>query len=303
VRTSTPPGLTSLLLAVAVVGWAAYGCSSDAETKGPATTTTPQGGGGAGGGTGGAGGAAGGTGYGFIHVHVGAGDSSLFGFFGADTTSAGGGDCSDQTFGACTLSDCSAFGGGGGAPPNLSAGTLSVTSGALSITATPAADGSYSQTGPALEPWSDGGGEDVGFHATGDVVPAFDMHLGSPGIVHVTSPVFPADPFSAMMLSTSSDLQVVWTGGATSATVYVYLDDNTGNGLVFEICKFAAEEGQGTVSASALAWLAGKNGSLSVNATTSASSNNQGWALSARAHSSGLGSDGQDTSNHNLTFQ
>ncbi len=281
---------------------------------GTSSTTTGSGGKGtsasssSAGGSGGAGGGGPVVGYGDVFLDVDPSLTLLDGFFAKNAGGSGGGGgggCNVQTFGACQVQDCSALGtgGAGGSAPTPAAGFLSVKSGSLTLSAKAAPDGSYDAQGPGAQPWSDAGGEDVVFHATGGVVPAFTLHFGSPGVVHVAEPAFPSDPTTAMTLSTSQDILVIWFGGAADATVEVDLDDNAGTGLVFGQCDVPANIGKVTIPSGALAWLKGKNASISVSAFTSGSVTVQGWQTTGTAFSSGIGAQGQSAENFNVDFQ
>jgi hypothetical protein len=291
---------TARLVVLLASAAALCACSSTIESaNGMATDSgagTGEGGSGAGAGSGGAI-----VGFGLVDVQVDPAFTSLFGFFNGNTGGSGaGGGCAVQTFGACMVEDCSSLGGSG--PPEVSAGTISVHSGSLSIIATPESDESYDQMGPLVQPWSADGGEDVEISATGGVAPAFDLHLGSPGVVEVSAPVFPAAGVP-MAVSTSDDLQVSWTGGAAGASVIVNLGENVGSGLTFGICTFSPEAGQGVVPAGALAPFKGMSGSIAVSTTTGSTTTVEGWQVILGAFSSGLDPQGQDASSYNVVFE
>jgi hypothetical protein len=168
--------------------------------------------------------------------------------------------CTPTSTGPCTIYNC---------PfpnplPGDSAGTLTISGGSIPAGTTmlpiPAQSNSY---GSSLSGSFVAGGDTVTVSATGATVPAFGPHsVTAPGSIDVTSPAVTGA--SPIVISTSSDLTVTWTGGQSGATVSLSAATETITvGPVID-CEWDAAAGQGVVPQSLLGQIGTGQGSMSL---------------------------------------
>lgn len=168
---------------------------------------------------------------------------------GCTSVVADGGPCIVTTCTGHTSSD-------GGGVSLVSAGDLTVTGGAFGDAGTqigPDNLGSYfyDTTGPMFSP-----GDTLSVTGAGATVPAFpEQSIVAPGGITLTSPA-PTDS-GALVIPTSTDLALTWTGGVAGARVIVDLTAFfAGGGSASTVCSWDASAGQGTIPAAALEPLA-----------------------------------------------
>ncbi len=153
--------------------------------------------------------------------------------------------CVVQASGACTYSDCSQsqLPNMDGGPPSL--GTIIVSGGSQTLTATPSYY--YAATMPDMPLFH--GGETLNFSATGGTVGAFTAQVTAPAPAQATWPPLVLGVPSMTTVPRSSDLVVTWTGG--SGLFHFQLSTN---GRPLD-CYFPASDSHGTVPAVLLARL------------------------------------------------
>lgn len=134
-----------------------------------------------------------------------------------------------------------------------SAGALDVTGGAfgdagVQVGADTLGSYLYNTTGPMFAP-----GDMLGVSGAGGTVPAFPMQtLAAPAAITVTAPE-PGDG-GTLVIPTSKDLAVTWTGGVPGDHVIFTLNVLFASGAsASTACSWDAQAGQGTVPANALA--------------------------------------------------
>jgi hypothetical protein len=164
--------------------------------------------------------------------------------------------CAAQTpdGGSCLVTTCP-----GHAPTDAglvvlaSAGALEVTGGAfgeagVQVGADNLGSYLYNTTGPMFAP-----GDMLGVSAAGGTVPAFPAQtLAAPAAITVTSPE--TGDAGTLVIPTSKDLAVTWTGGVPSDHVVFTLNVLFASGAsASTACSWDAQAGQGTVPANALA--------------------------------------------------
>jgi hypothetical protein len=141
--------------------------------------------------------------------------------------------------------------------PGVSAGTLSISGGAIPAgTTVPFSAGySYYTTSGTLFT----AGQTLTVSASGSTVPAFSSEsVAAPALVTLTSPT----AAGGYTISTASALSVTWTGGQSGATFQFQGASESGDDSF--TCLWNASLGQATVPESILAGLAGtSNGTLS----------------------------------------
>jgi hypothetical protein len=156
--------------------------------------------------------------------------------------------------GACQVTTCP-----GHAPTDAglvtlaSAGALDVTGGAfgeagVQVGADNLGSYLYNTTGPMFAP-----GDMLSVSGAGGTVPAFPTQtLAAPGAITVTSPL-PGDA-GALVIPTTQNLVVTWTGGVPSAHVLFTLNAFFASGAsASTACSWDAAAAQGTIPASARA--------------------------------------------------
>lgn len=157
--------------------------------------------------------------------------------------------CTTKTSGGCTLSICQVP--EPAKPPYASAGTLTLTGGARTLTLTPNADKSYTTLVDNTQTlWN--GGEPLTLTASGADVPAFTTQLTAPTPVVITSPL-PPGAGGPISISRASDLQMTWTGG--NGKVRGGISVSYASSTASLICVAAASAGSYTLPAAMIAQL------------------------------------------------
>jgi hypothetical protein len=155
--------------------------------------------------------------------------------------------------GPCTVTTCLGHAANDGGPVTLaSAGTLDVTGGACGDAGVPLGPDNlgsyvYNTTGPMFGP-----ADMLGVSASGGVVPGFPAQsLAAPPAISVTAPL--AGDAGTLVIPTSEDLDVTWTGGLTGDRVLFTLNALFASGAsASTACSWPAAAGHGAVPASAL---------------------------------------------------
>jgi hypothetical protein len=198
--------------------------------------------------------------------------------------------CTYATSGSCVLSTCGLVkppdGGYGGF---VSAGTLTLTGGAKTVTITPNPDGTY-------PPWSDTtamlftGGETLTLSASGATVSAFSTSLTAPAQILVSTPALPA-PGSKLAVARSADFPMSWIGGGTgNAQAILSAITSTNRGDI--VCTVPASKGALTIPASLLMQLPASptTTAIDVISTSRVQTTVGGYALTFTANSIAVGS-------------
>lgn len=167
-------------------------------------------------------------------------------FYGQPYTS-----CTVMMSGACLIQTCPVS---QPPPPFVSAGNLTLSGGARTITLMPRADKGYTVSSDGTQAlWS--GGEMLSFSATGADVPAFTASLVAPGPIAITSPTAPSGG-GKLSVSRTSDLTMTWTGGGSAqfrgGITAVY---NNGASSAAVVCTAPASAGSFTIPASLIGQL------------------------------------------------
>ena len=162
------------------------------------------------------------------------------------TTSAGL-SCTEQAFGACTVSMCT----GSTIAPAPGAGVITVADGArLSASLMPSTDGTYavfSSPGILLP-----GGEMVMVNAAGGDIPAFSGAIEQPLILLVTSPTDASS--GTFTWPRAKDLSFSFDRGTAGVELEVQGASTAGKSLA---CHFASEAGMATIPTAVLSELEG----------------------------------------------
>jgi hypothetical protein len=207
-----------------------------------------------------------------------AGMSASAGFYSAF---AGTGSCTTTTDGACTISACTSGGSdAGGGAVAASAGTIQITGGNKPVQLAPSGTTYTAVTGQTAF-WN--GGEQLDVVGAGAEVPAFDLKVTAPGIITVTTPVWPAAG-GKVPITRASAFPVAWTG-AGAGNVVVAISGTAGSQSTSVSCKFTASGGSGSVPASALALLPASptSAAISITASNATESVVSGWSLQVNA--------------------
>ncbi|MBK8995289.1 MAG: hypothetical protein IPM35_05960 [Myxococcales bacterium] len=163
--------------------------------------------------------------------------------------------CTKQVEGSCTYQECTYTPQDGGAAVFASAGTITITGGAETVTLTPESAGTYPAVSGQQLLWSDGAS--LTFKASGDTVPAFEGTVVGAGAVSLTAPTLVSG--TPLAVDRAKALDVQWTGGG-SGSVWVLVA--AGSRQV--VCTFAAAAGMGKVPTTLLQKLSAGSGGLSV---------------------------------------
>lgn len=205
-----------------------------------------------------------------------AGDAAAFAFIDFSEVPVGGGEftaaffatppappagCTTQLVdgGACLVTTCAAHAASDAGVVSLaSAGALDLSGGAfgdagVQIGADNLGSYLYNTTGPMFAP-----GDTLTVSGAGATVPAFPAQsLVAPDAIVVTAPAAAADA-GALVISTTTDVAVAWTGGATGNRVVFTLSAFFKSGAsASTTCSWDAAAGQATIPASAVTGLAG----------------------------------------------
>ena len=235
----------------ALVGLAAVGCGDDGSggsaTGGAATGGASSGGGGADGGAGGAGGS-GGAGAGGAAAEPQTGEVFLssgdFSVVAASFQNNADLNCTTTVLGDCTLSMCTPI------TTRVSAGTVTVTAPSATFTLEPNDNNFYPFQNAGGPLWQDG--ESIEVEGTGADVPAFSGSVVGPAFVDFSQPDLTG--LDKLVLDTSVDLPIAWTGGTGGKLVVSLLLQYPTNSTTLA-CSFPADAGQGVMPASALGML------------------------------------------------
>jgi hypothetical protein len=189
-----------------------------------------------------------------VFANVGGLGSFLGIFFEQDTLAPW---CSRSTVGPCQVVDCPMPDVSDAGPLVVigSAGTLTITGPLLGDAgvAVTESSGDYAyNTGGAMFAT----GDTLGVSGTGGDVPAFGMHtVVAPGAITVVSPSLPPDG-GAIVVPTSTDLSLAWTGGQAGAVVEVAITAEFANqGFSEMLCQWPASAGSGQIPEAALGTL------------------------------------------------
>jgi hypothetical protein len=156
-----------------------------------------------------------------------------------------------STFGSCVLTNITKA-GVVGTPSTRSAGTINVTGGNKALALTVSGTAYTAITDSANSLWS--GGEPISVVAAGADVPAFSIQIVAPSEVVMTAPAPPAAGQS-LSISTNSDMQLTWSGGASGAKVHARLSLNVFTPTLYSQsldCYYDATSGSGTIPTTAL---------------------------------------------------
>lgn len=173
----------------------------------------------------------------------------------------GSASCTEMTTGSCVVTTTQPP---SSPPAQVGAGTITISGGAATLTATPMtspSDGSttYANVTSTQSLWQ--GGEMIAVAATGGTAPAFSTTLSAPAQATVTMPVHPSGG-GPLALSRQDDLPIAWSGegfgtvdaemlGVDGPSVYVH-------------CRWPLSAHGGVVPAAALARLPSTTSSLVV---------------------------------------
>jgi len=216
-----------------------------------------------------------------------AGMSASAGFYSAF---AGTGSCTTTTDGACTISACTSGGAdAGGGAVAASAGTIQITGGSKPVQLLPSGTTYTAVTGQTAF-WN--GGEQLDVVGAGAEVPAFNLKVTAPGLISVTSPVWPSAG-GKVPITRAQAFPVAWTGGG-AGNVVVAISGTAGSLSTSVSCSFTASGGSGSVPASALALLPASptSAAISITASNATESVVSGWSLRVNAMTLGKSTSG-----------
>ena len=203
--------------------------------------------------------------------------------------------CNTSTFGACEVQTCMT-------QTTTTDGGVTITytdSGLMKISGVQVNDGTmtltpgqygYETVSGAVALFN--GGDNIRFVAPGNPsgAPGFDVSLVAPTSVQVTAPAFVQGKVSA---SSTQDLNVSWTGSATSG-ISVQLAGGTSGASAIARCSYMGSAGHGVVPAGALSAIraVGGNSSIIVSAENKTTKEPDGWKISFSLLTYGLISSG-----------
>ncbi len=153
-----------------------------------------------------------------------------------------------------------------------SAGTLTITGGAQTITLTPDATNKYapfSAMTDLVQP-----GQMLTLTAAGATVPAYTATLAMPAPLTITSPSKTSTP---LPVSRGADFTLAWSGGTAGNVSVSASSSSTGEPFVF--CEFAASAGTGSIPGPLLAMLPAGAGAIGATGWVSTTKQASDWSL------------------------
>lgn len=176
-----------------------------------------------------------------------------------------------QQLGPCVLQTCTT-----GLTGAASAGLITISGGAETMTLAPAMDKTYAQQTASERLFM--GGETLTYSAQGADIPAFTKTLTAPARATITSP---AKPSTSLAVSRTQDLTVTWTGGAGGKVQVALIGATIASTL---LCRFEASAGTGTIPAAALAMLPAGNGGFAMASIADTEQDTGDWAIDVSAY-------------------
>ena len=213
----------------------------------------------------------------------------------AQFTKSSDAQCTSMTMGSCAAS---ILGPRPNAPAIASAGTLSVTGGAMPLMQSPDGSGAYPIVRVSSPLWA--GGESLSVSASGGEVPPFATTLIAPGEMTVTSPAWPAG--GPTTIARADDLALAWNGSGVGVVDVGLVGGSTATQAAEIHCRFPLSAGQGVVPAAMLANLpAGSSGALLIFAMTPTTLTEGAWSVDVSLESAAVDSHGASVS-YSVTY-